>query len=328
MFKTIVTIIIAALLVVSCGEPNNPEDYTGGYKIVKKVVTHGDANDVVVDGNYAYIAQGEGGLAIIDISNPSNALLVKNVSGLDGYSTKLVKKDNVVFLAAGTSGFNRVEVSDPSNPNGIPQDINGKLVNLHLMGNYLATSLSERGFNFYFIRDGFKPVDRRRSYPVNTDGFTNGITTTMDESKLFAATGEMGLSLYDISIFDLGYGDYPLMSKVDLPGYAESVVLDDSKNIAYVACGNKGIQVVDYSDSSNMKIIGFYDTAGYVKEIIFENNKLYITASGLQVFDVSTPSNPKILGIVDTEYALGVTIDENYIYVADKEEGLIIIGKK
>ncbi len=326
MFKSITTIIIAAFLIVSCGEPNSPEDYTGGYKIVNKTHTYGDANDVIVDANYAYIAQGEVGLAIFDISNPKSPTLVTNQSvGLKGYSTKLIKKNDMLYIAAGGSGFNMVNISDINNLQVSDQDVNGKLVNIHLMGDYLINSLSETGILIANVESPIY-IDYRGS--THTDGFVKGLTTTADQSKMFVATGEMGLSLYDISTFDDGYGVFPLLNSVNLPGYAESVVLDESKQVAYIACGNAGLQVVDYSDNNNLKIIGSYDTAGYVKEILFENDKIYLTASGLQIFDVSSPSNPKILGIIDTEYALGVTVDANYIYVADKEEGLIVIEKK
>jgi len=38
-------------------------------------------------------------------------------------------------------------------------------------------------------------------------------------------------------------------------------------------------------------------------------------------------SNPVRIGSVDTDEALGLDMDENYIYIADEEEGLIIIQK-
>lgn len=326
MLKIITTIILVTLLMVSCGEQNSPEDYTGGYKIVKKAHTHGDASDVIIDGNYAYLAQGEGGLAIFDISNPKNPILVKNqTENMKGSSSKLIKKGDLIYLAAGSSGFNIVNISDLNNISVRDQDVNGKLVNLELLGDYLVSSLSETGVQMVKEESSIYIDFRGTTHPA---GFAKGTAITNDETKMFIATGEMGLSLFDISFFDQGYGDYPLLSSINLPGYAESVVLNEEQMVAFVACGNKGLQVVDYSTPSNLKVIASYDSAGYAKEIIYENGKIYLTASGLQVYDVSTPSNPKILGIVDTEYALGVTIDANYIYVADKEEGLIIIGKK
>lgn len=325
MYKIITTLALVTLLIASCGKPNSPEDYTGGYEVTGNISTYGDANAVLVEGNYAYVTQGEGGLAVFNISNAKNPTLITNLSNnMDGYSTKLVKKENFLYVAAGTSGFNRVDITDPTNPTAINQDLNGKIVNLHFMDDYLIGAASESGFNITYVTPDY--FDSRGG--LDTDGFAKGVITTEDHSKLFVATGEMGLTLYNISNFEDGYGEYPIHSTVNLPGYAENIVLNESKQVAFVACGTGGLQVVDYSDSSNIKIIGSYDCAGYTKDLVYENNKLYITASGLQVYDVSTPSDPKILGIVDSEYAYGLTVDSQYIYVADKEEGLLIIPKK
>ena len=57
-------------------------------------------------------------------------------------------------------------------------------------------------------------------------------------------------------------------------------------------------------------------------------DKIFITTElrGLQIIDVSDPVNPFRIGTVQTQYAKGVTADDKYIYVADEEEGLIIIS--
>jgi len=47
---------------------------------------------------------------------------------------------------------------------------------------------------------------------------------------------------------------------------------------------------------------------------------------GLKIFDVTNVSSPVLIGTVKTEYAKGVDMDGNYIYVADEVEGLITIS--
>ena len=43
---------------------------------------------------------------------------------------------------------------------------------------------------------------------------------------------------------------------------------------------------------------------------------------GLQIIDVSDVTAPKLLGAVETKFALGLDMDENYIYLADEDEGI------
>ena len=47
---------------------------------------------------------------------------------------------------------------------------------------------------------------------------------------------------------------------------------------------------------------------------------------GLQIFDVSNLSAPVRIGTVETDLAMGLTVDDEYVYVADEGEGLVIIS--
>jgi len=142
------------------------------------------------------------------------------------------------------------------------------------------------------------------------------------------ACGEMGFAIHDISYLIGGQGEYTLIGWTDTPGYSEDVVAHPTLPVAFLACGTGGFFIVDYSDSANVKVIGSYSTGGYAKEVNYKNNKAYVTtgARGLQVFDVSNLSAPVLIGTVETELAMGLAVDDKYVYVADESEGLIIIS--
>ena len=86
--------------------------------------------------------------------------------------------------------------------------------------------------------------------------------------------------------------------------------------------------MIDYSDSANVKIVSKYSTGGYAKEVFFKDNIVYVTTGlrGLQIFDVSNINSPVRIGTVETGLALGLFVDESYVYVADEEDGLVIIS--
>ena len=66
-------LLIGILTITSCGRPNDPETLkhyeSAGYKLVSRFPTTGNTQDVLVKDTLAYIAQGEGGLVIVDILN-------------------------------------------------------------------------------------------------------------------------------------------------------------------------------------------------------------------------------------------------------------------
>ena len=66
--------------------------------------TPGDARFVTVEGDYAYVADGESGIQILDINDPSNPVLI---GGYDtqGNASDVAVQDGYVYIADGTGGL-------------------------------------------------------------------------------------------------------------------------------------------------------------------------------------------------------------------------------
>lgn len=325
-----ILLLIGIFMITSCGKPTTPESltdskYTGGYKIVKKFQTTGYSQDVIVKDNLLYMAQGEGGLLIVDVSDKTNPQTVSiTTEGVRGYSTKIERKDTIVYLAAGSFGLTVLDVEDPSEPFVTVSNLNMKPAkDLHVMGDYLFTAVSEQGIRIANISIPGQPDIRGGIYST---GYAHGITHTSD-SLLIVASGEMGLTAYNLTNFQNGYGTYPQIGWCDTPGYAEAITVNENESIAYLACGTSGLQVINYADTNNMHIVGSFDGGGYAKEILLKDDLIYMTVElgGLQIIDVSNAADPYLVGTIETEFALGVDVDDDYVYVADEDEGLIII---
>ncbi len=330
MSKYLLLILATIFIINGCGKPTDPESLKpddAGYKIVSQIPSSGFANDIVKRGDLAYIAQGEGGLLIYDVSDPLLPIMVSlTTESLWGYTGKIALKDSAVYLAANTFGINVVDVRNPDTPVVTITNLGLKPAkNFCVMGNYLFTAISEQGVGIAEISMAAEP-DIRGQFPAT--GYAYGLATSTDSNYLFVAGGEMGLSIYNISNFQDGYGIYPQIGWCDTPGDAEAIVLDESRSVAFMACGTSGLQILDYSDTLNIFIAGSYDSAGYAKDLEYHNNLVYLSAElgGLQIIDVSSITAPKLLGAVETKYALGLDMDEKYIYLADEDEGVLIIS--
>jgi hypothetical protein len=329
----ILAMMIGLVWVMSCGKPHDPEtitpdDVSGGYAIISRHITAGSAQDVVVRDSLAYIAQGEGGLMIVDVKKPANpetvSILTQNVRG---YSTRIAAKDSMIYIAAGTFGITSINIANPFEPIPIVWNFPLKPArNVIINGDYLFVAVSETGVKIAHVGDPLDPWPRG---DISTAGYAYGLTITADTNKLLVATGEMGLSIFDISIFNEGYGPYPHEGWCDTPGYAESVVVSDKDDIAFLACGDAGLQIIDYSDTLNVHIAGSLYHSGYAKALIYRSDRIYMAArrGGLQIIDVTDVTNPKLIGVVNTESAMGVDEKNGLIYLADEVEGLLIIDK-
>jgi len=336
MVRTILSLVSIALI-AGCAKPTAPESLTpgsGGYSIVAKLSLPGSAQDIILHDTLAYIAQGEGGLAIVSVADPTRPkLLSLCFSGVRGYSYKLTRKDSIVFIAAGMFGINTINVANPYAPVHVVFTGGGGIstIDVAIFGTWLLETRGDAGIRFADIAEtapGF--IDTRGT--IFTPGYARGTTTTSD-STMLVACGEMGLTMYDLR--DIGtYGGGPgyyderkgYVDWIDLPGYAVHVRTMGERRIAFVACGTAGVQVVDFSDTT-LRVIGEYATGGYAKEVAYSDERLYVTteARGLQIFSVTNPALPRLIGIVETKYALGVEVDQDYVYVADQLEGLIVV---
>lgn len=318
------------MFLLSCGTPNEPESIMGGdggYKIVSKFTTSGYAQDVVVSDTIAYVTQGEGGLMIINISNRNAPKELSSViQNLKGYSYKVAVKDSVVYISAGAFGVSVVDAFDPLNPIITATNLALKPARgFDIRDNFLFTAVGEYGFKVSDISYPTQPDIRGET---SAPGFAQAVCVSPDRNYLLVACGEMGFSLFNISELQSGWGTYPMTGWVDTPGYAEDVVSHPDLPYAFMACGTGGFFIVDYSDSANVKVIGGYSTGGYAKEVVYKDNKAYVTTGqrGLQIFDVSNITTPIRIGTVQTKLAKGLAVDDKYVYVADEQEGLVIIA--
>lgn len=323
--------ICLALLIFSCGEPNAPESLTGGdggYKIISKFKTAGYAQDVVIKDTLLYIAQGEGGLLIVSIADPNNPKLISTkLSDIRGYSAKIDMKDSAIYIAAGNFGVSVVDVGNAYDPVVTNYNLPMKPAkSFHIMGDFLFTSVSELGFNIAEISYPTQPDVRGTNI---TPGYCRAVVTTKDTTYLLVACGEMGFAMIDISDFQLGFGTYRTCGWKDTPGYAVDIVRHPDLPIAYIACGTGGLSIIDYSDTADVKLLSNFKSGGYAKEVMYENNKIYLTTEtrGLQIFDVTNPSSPARIGTVPTSYSMGICADNDYIYIADEIDGILVIKK-
>ncbi len=233
-------------------------------------------------------------------------------------------KDSIIYLAQGTFGVSTVNVKDPFELETFEIRAISPAKNLHIMGDYLFVAISEEGVLISKIDDPFHPAILQSFF---VPGYAQAVCTSSDSNYLMVACGEVGLSVFDISDFQNGFNNYPLIDIIDTPGFAEDVIVHPTLPVAYIASGTGGLVIVDFSDTSNVKVAASFNTGGYAKEVLYKNNRLYVTTEsrGLQIFDVSNVNNPIRIGTVQTQYALGVEVDDNYVYVADEKDGLVVI---
>lgn len=87
----------------------------GEVELVSSIETGGDARKVRVKGDFAYIADGHGGLKVVDWSDPYRPRMVGEVM-FPGDAINLTLGDDLLVVTSGEDGVTLIDVVDPTLP--------------------------------------------------------------------------------------------------------------------------------------------------------------------------------------------------------------------
>ncbi|HCV43708.1 MAG TPA: hypothetical protein DGH68_09510, partial [Bacteroidetes bacterium] len=185
---------LCCMVFLSCAKPTDPESLynSGGYTVVGRLPLPGYAEDLEVKDTLAYVAQGEGGLAIVSIADRAKPRLLSVCQeGVRGTSHKLALNNTSVYIAANTFGVNVVDASNPLAPVATASNLAMKPAqSLHVFGNYLLAAIGETGVKIAEISTPTQPDIRGG---LQNPGYALGLATTSDSSRLLVACGGMGV---------------------------------------------------------------------------------------------------------------------------------------
>ena len=133
-----------SLLVIDVSDPASPV-LAGHYE-----ASASTSNDVVVKGDYAYLATGEGGIDVIDISNPSSPTLTGSYD-TPGQAYGIAVDGNNAYVADQGKGLRVIDVSTPSSPAFTgAYNASGAIAGVFVKGNYAYIT---KGSNGLYILD-------------------------------------------------------------------------------------------------------------------------------------------------------------------------------
>lgn len=278
---------------------------------------------VDVAGNYAYIADRDGGLQIFDISNPSNPVHVGAYDfNQQGIAQAIDVVGNLAYLAVGEAGLQIIDISNPANPT---------------LAGSIATPARARGVqvvgNLAYVADdsgnggGLQIIDVSNpaspsisgSFGVSTPGGLAGGVEVIGNIA-YLTDGNNGLQIVDVS----NSANPTLIKSVATPGGA-AIGLDVVGNLAYVANREGGVQVIDISDPFTAFYVRTLHTPGIATGVKVVGNFAYVTdgMAGLQVIDLTTGD---IANTFDTPgSARSLFVSGTLAFVADTFSGLQIL---
>ncbi len=304
--------------------------------------TQGYASGVMQYGNYAYVADGSGGIVIFDIGLPSSPFKTGS-RVLDGYARDIyVANDTTALIAADSAGLYSLDISNKSNPL-VYDRMN---FSLPFIG-YDTTKYKPITYNV-LIRDTVAYVATgwggMRSISVKDPANLLELGLWVDTSPVevmdvfetggycYLACGEKGLYA-PIKVSDPYNMTGPTRLPLDTEGITNAVSVNN--DTAFIADGYNGHLLADVRLLYQPTIIDSFETAHITYDVVVENNYGYVAAgiAGVKLFNLDfSQSRDDTLHLTVTQgydtpgEARGITKDVNYLYIADGSKGMSVIN--
>lgn len=267
----------------------------------------------LIVGDLAYVAYGDFGLRILDISNPAGISEFGNIE-TTGSARKVVVKDNVALIANRAGGVWVVDVTNSAAPDSLTKLVDETVNDIAMVGNYAYAAARDAGIAVINATTANAPVVE--SYISDTYG--EGVAAY--GNRMAASTWEK------IVFFDITNPAAPVKGAevTLLTGTGEFTL---HGNYAYIHDYDT-LRIYDMTDVNNIVTLGKVYTGGsWDGSAAIEGNFAYANAetNGIRVIDITDKNNPAEVGHYDgINSARGVSAANGLVYVAEKEGGLAI----
>jgi hypothetical protein len=290
--------------------------------------TGGLVGRLKVDGNYTYLADGTGGLWIIDVEDPEDPHGVGQLS-VNGFAWDVDMEGDFCYVldmplpADSLGSVWIIDVTDPAHPverSQIPRiylKSNPVIWNaLDVLGDYLYITIPpDSGLLIVDISD---PDSSQIASFFNTEGYLYDVFVSGDYAYL--ANDDRGLRIIDVSD--------PIEPKEVGYWLQEYIVDVYVKDYLAIVASSVNLFILDVSDPANPKEIGSLQVSdrGYDWELSVSNNYIYMAGfKEIYIIDFSIPKSPEEVGFIDVIVDVnGIDSKENLFYFGDKFRGLFI----
>jgi hypothetical protein len=310
---------------------------------------------------YAYVADGSGGIAVFDVTNPQEPSVVTIIETAE-FVQDVEIFQNRLYISERNEGLVIYDLSNPDNPVRMGSKVTpGKASRFFLVGDYayiadhnrglriinIANPLDLREYGFFdlptqvkdlviagngfaYLIDGVAGMwtvslnDRRNPIPVNfldTPGEPTGLDLGND-GRLYIADGSKGLHVVDITT-------NPINPTI-LATYGELTDVRAVKfkdGFAYIAGGREGFPVLAMSDLANITRSGQFGTDGYALNVDIAGNYAYIvtTQGKIDIVNIGYPGDlPEVQPIPPMNSILMDT--QNVLVVPEREHAYVSDG--
>lgn len=306
---------------------------------------------ICVRNGRAYLALGQAGIQIVDVSDPTQPRLLGSFDTPGSAQEVAVIPGQIACVADGVAGLQIIEISDESQPAALRAFPTATACEFALADGSTVFAGSSDRLTLVSLADPANPT-LISSTPLPAGAAMKGLAKI--DAQLLAATGTTGLIWYDVSSDPsfpretgriekncdgvLAHNRMAFASFVNEPG----IVYDFTNPIAPSEIGRVGLPTGKAVFSGHLFYTAVY---GYIFECQLANPQMFASAgtpgsamkiranggrayvadhSGLAIYDLTSPPTPAFLGQFPRQTTLGVAVAGQHAFLA-AGDGLTIV---
>ena len=274
----------------------------------------GYAENVAVAGNTAYVLHGRR-LYIVNALDPAH-LSMAGTFDTSAHALDVAVSGNYAYVADDSDGLRIINIADPAHPFQVGGYVTpGQARGVAVAGDYAYIADGPRGLRILRVSTPQNPTSVGA---YDTPGYAYDVAVS--GGYVYVADGETsGLHIFNVSdpVHPQHVGVYDKLT------CATGVAV--TGNTAYVAdCSS--LRIINVSDPAHPTEVG--SAPRTIRDVAVMGNYAFTADDGvgMGVVDVSNPAQPTEDGFYRTlDSAERITADENYVYVADGNGGLLVL---
>lgn len=250
-------------------------------------------SDLVIYGDYAYVANGKDGMHVLHISDLNSIekvdtyieYEVRSRKDIYGTAEKVYLFQDKLYLAYGDLGFKLFGLSDPAKP---------ELLGDYYQFKFVHSILPEDNFTILGLSNGITIIDHTNNQKMEMLSILNFKDYSVKSiqrmgNHVFLTGGDKGLNINEYNTSN--YKFWTKSSTYDTHGITDKIILEDK--VMYVANGAFGLQILDVKLMRYPSVIANLPTKNKLTDIVKEGNKIYAAAENtLYIFNVEDIQNP------------------------------------
>ena len=316
-FAVSLSILAFGLMIGGCRltDPNIGDGSKPYIYHISEIETPGNSHAVDLSTNRAYVADGAGGLRIVDISSPHFLLEVDKYEDESMYYD-VKYKGNYTYLACGSEGLKIVDIESPFGLEVIGEFETINAFGLDLAGDYLYLADDTEGVR---ILDVSVVYSIRELSQIHLSG-QSVYSVKVDWPYLYVG------SRYGFSVVNIDNPYTPYEEYFEQLDYVYDIEI--SGQYVYVAYYG-GLDIYDISNTKEPQLKSRLIQPAPARSVTVRGDFAYLTlgTSGLSIIRITDPSDPYEVAWYrppDCEMNDAV-LSGKYVYIANGGRGMLVV---